>query len=300
MTKCPVCAENFKKKDMDGLTKHFIMMNDRNDAFHVGWLREYVPLDNYNTPNFAKSLASFFSVIDGDLKGWIERVFVEKFLGDKPHPFVEAMQKPKKALFLGFASEYYFFLKQKIKSCSFIIAKTDKEEVQKFEAKIIFSELSGTNGESAGSESSLLVRMAESLGVPRDSIVNGVPLPPTIHSIKLWNQVSESDHWLEVMGSINTLDMLPSKVMRERGAKFDIYNKSVLDNEWIPDHVKKFLTYIVDPKNDHSQEALTLISKYAKELDMIEDVQSAFLRSIDAFDRHLQARLTRSKQFEGK
>ncbi|MCL4329300.1 MAG: hypothetical protein M1410_06960 [Candidatus Thermoplasmatota archaeon] len=298
MAKCPVCAETFKKHDIDSLAKHFQMLNDRNDAFHVGWLREYVPMDNYNGAGFSKNLAAFFSIPDGDVKTWMEKKFIDRFLGDKPHPFIDAMQRPKKSLFLGFAAEYYFFLKQKIKSCSYVIAKTDKIEIQRFEGKVIMPELINPDGSNT-SQMTLLIRMSESLGVSKDVIVNGVALPPTIHSIKLWNQISETDHWLEIMAAVNALDMLNSKAMRDRGAKFDLYNKGVLDNEWIPDQVKVFLNFVVNPANDTSQESLTLISKYAKELDMTEDVQSTFLRSLDAFDRHLQARLTRAKQFEG-
>ena len=299
MSKCPVCAESFRKNDLESLAKHLQMANERNDAAHVGWLREYIPMDNYNGGAFSTALADFFAVPDGDLKSWIEKRFIDRFLGDTPHPFIEAMQKPKKSLFLGFAAEYFFYMKQRIKSCSYIIARTDKYDVQRYEAQIVMPELQDVDGKDR-SQRELMLRMCESLGVSRDLIVNGAPLPPTIHSIKMWNQISESDHWLEAMGAINTLDLLHSRVLKERGAKYDLYHKGVLDNEWIPDQVKVFLQYIVDPKNDRTAEGLDLMAKHAKELNMTEEVQSTFLRSADAFDRHLQARLTRSKQFEGK
>ncbi len=48
----------------------------------------------------------------------------------------------------------------------------------------------------------------------------------------------------------------------------------------------------------HSEEALELVEKYAGQLDIAEDVQATFLKSIDAFDRYLMARLERSRQFE--
>ena len=76
------------------------------------------------------------------------------------------------------------------------------------------------------------------------------------------------------------------------------YNK--LDNEWIPDEVKTFLTHSVEYLAPIAEQALALSTHYAEELGQTEDLQSVFLRSLEAFDIHLLARVTRAKQFESK
>ena len=74
----------------------------------------------------------------------------------------------------------------------------------------------------------------------------------------------------------------------------------MLTNEWIPDQAKEFLAFLSDPSRDFAFEGLKVIEKYAKELDAIESVQAVFIRSLDALDRHLIARVTRARQYEGK
>ncbi len=44
---------------------------------------------------------------------------------------------------------------------------------------------------------------------------------------------------------------------------------------------------------------MDLAAKYAEQLDIVEDAQATFLKSIDAFDRYLMARLERGRQLEG-
>ncbi len=299
MTKCPICAMTFPKSDYDGLAKHIVQMKEKNDPFHSGWLRDYVPMDNYDVPDFVPKLKAFYNLTGTTLSDWMFKVFINKFYGVKPHPFVETMQRPKKSIFLGFGVEYYFFLKEKIRTLSYVIAKTDKEDVQKFEAKILLPELLN-DGTSGKSRTTLLLKMCDSLGVNKDALVSSAPLPPTIHSIKLWNSIAETENWVEVMASINPLDILYSPAVKKKGAKLFFYGDSVMENEWIPETVKEFLAYLSDPANDYAEAGLKLLEQYAKEIDDVEGVQSTFVRSIDALDRHLIARVTRAKQYESK
>ncbi len=299
MTKCPVCGVNFQKGDYESLAKHISQLNGKNDPFHAGFIKDYVPMDNPDSPQFPSKLKAFFQLPGNSLSDWMASVFVNRFYGDKPHQFMETMQRPKKSIFLGFGVEYYFFLKQKIKSLSYVIAKTNYEDVQKFEARIITPELLN-DGKENPSQMSLLFKMCETLGVNKDTIATSSPLPPTLHSVKLWGTIAETDPWIEVMASMNPLDLLYSPKIKEKGAKTFFYGDSVLTNEWIPDQAKQFLSFMSDPYNDFAFEGLKLLEKYGKELDATESVQAVFIRSIDALDRHLVARVTRARQYEGK
>ncbi|MCL4343170.1 MAG: hypothetical protein M1267_04905 [Candidatus Thermoplasmatota archaeon] len=299
MTKCPVCSQTFQKGDYQALAKHLAQASEKNDPFHVAWLQDYVPMPNYASPDFLNHLRDFFKISDGSLKSWIATKFTRKFYSEKPHPFIEAMQKPKKSIFMGYGVEYYFFLRQKIKALAYVIAKTDKDDVQKLEAKIITPNIV-YDMKDGNSEIVLLFKMYEGLGITRDSVLASMPLPPTIYSLKVWNSIAESDHWLETMAALNTMDLFYCSQLKDFGAKLPYFSPTVLDNEWIPDSVKHYLKFITDSPNEFSMESLDLIEKYAKELNLIEEVQSSFMRSLDAMDRHLQARLTRSKQYESK
>ncbi len=299
MTKCPVCSQVFQKGDYQSLSKHLSLASDKNDPFHTAWLQDYVPMPNYGSPEFINNLKEFFKISDGSLKSWIATTFTKKFYSEKPHPFIEAMQKPKKSIFMGYGVENYFFLKQKIKSLAYVIAKTDKEDIQKLESTIISPNINYNMKDNAA-EIAMLFKMYEGLGLGIDSVKNSMPLPPTIYSIKIWNAIAENDHWIETVAAINTMDLFFCPQLKDYGAKLPFFAPNVLDNEWIPDSVKQYLKFVTDPSHEYSMEALDLIEKYAKELNLIEEVQSTFLRSLDAMDRHLQARLTRAKQYDSR
>ena len=64
------------------------------------------------------------------------------------------------------------------------------------------------------------------------------------------------------------------------------------------DATRAFLREGYEADVGHSEEALDLAAKYATKLRIVDDVQATFMRSIDAFDRYLMARLERGRQFE--
>ena len=66
-----------------------------------------------------------------------------------------------------------------------------------------------------------------------------------------------------------------------------------------PEEVKEILSRLREADVEHSEDALNLIDKYSVQLNMTENVQATFLRSIHEFDKYLMARLERGKQFEG-
>ncbi len=296
--KCPVCGEKYNKLDYQMLSRHVAQFCERNDTPHVEFVKYYLPGANWLSGEFTNDMKQVFNFEKGQLSEWILQRLIHRLFGAKPHPFIEAMQKPKRSIFQGYSIEYGYFLKQRIKSFSYVLAKTDKVEMQKLEAKLILPELLEVNG--SDSQTRLLEAMAESVGIPKETLESSMPLPPTLHSVRLWNSIAEADHWLEIAASVNLLDLVYSPNLIKNGAKLPYFGQFVLENEWIPEGVKDFLSESVKYLGPLSEEFLTVVCKYAEELGMAEDVQSVFLRSLEAFDRHMLARLTRAKQFESK
>ena len=297
--KCPVCGEKYNKLDYQMLSRHLAQLCERNDTTHLDFVKYYFPGTNWLSAQFTDELRKLFECDKGQLSNWISEKLVQRIFGEQPHPFIESLQKPKKAIFQGYSVEYNYFLKQRIRSFSYALAKTDKSDVQKMEAKLIMDEIMD-DGSSETSEGGLLRAMAQSVGIPADTLQSSMPLPPTMHAGRLWNSIAEADHWLEIVGSINLMDLVYSPSLKVHGAKLPYFAPGVLDNEWIPDAVKEFLAFLTKVLAPVAESSLALTAKYAEELGMVEEVQSIFLRSLDAFDRHLQARVTRAKQFESK
>lgn len=297
--KCPVCGEKYNKLDYQMLARHLAQLCERNDSTHLDFVKYYIPATNWLSGQFTDELRKLFACEKGHLGDWITEKMIQRVYGAQLHPFIESLQKPKKAIFQGYSVEYNYYLKQRIKSFAFALAKTDKQDIQKLEAKLIMDEILD-DGTSETSEGALLRAMAHSVGIPSDTLQSSMPLPPTMHAGRLWNQIAEADHWLEVVASINLMDLVYSPKLKDKGAKSSYIGPNVLDNEWIPDPVKEFLRYEVEVLAPLAETSLVLTEKYAEELGMVEDVQSIFLRSLDAFDRHLQARVTRARQFETK
>ncbi|MCL4334859.1 MAG: hypothetical protein M1402_02020 [Candidatus Thermoplasmatota archaeon] len=299
MTSCPVCGERFEIGDYNSLASHFNRNINKNDLSHIDWIRSNVPMADYESDTFVERLKAYFEIKPGKLSDWIWKRLIDKFFGEKPNPFIESMQRPKKVTFMGYSMENYPYVKQRVKSFAYVIAKTDSDDVQSYEAELISHDLV-YNGKSNASNIALLLNMAESVGLPKETVMNTMPLPPTLHAIKLWNSIAETGHWLEIMASMNLLDLVYSPRVTEMGGKISFYGKGVIDNEWIPDEVKAYLKLSRDVTGKNADVALELVEKYSEDLNMVEIVQATFLRSIDALERHLQARATRIKQFEAR
>ncbi len=296
--KCPVCGEKYNKLDYQMLSRHLAQNCERNDTPHLEFVKYYLPGANWLAADFTNEVKGIFVYDKGHLSDWILSKLIQRFFQDKPHPFIESMQKPKKSIFQGYAIEYSYYLKQRVRSFSFAMAKSDKIDVQKLEAKLVFPELADDSH--VQSQMVLLEDMAESVGIPPETLESSMPLPPTLHSVRLWNSIAENDQWLEIMASLNLMDLVYSPMLIKAGAKLPYFSSSVLENEWIPDEVKTFLTHSVEYLAPIAEQALALSTQYAEELGQTEDLQSVFLRSLEAFDRHLLARVTRAKQFESK
>lgn len=287
----------FPVGDYRGLSSHLFDMADKSDPNHVMWLNKNITKKKTDVNELTKLLVAFFNFQATNLKVWMKRKFIERFYGKNPHPFVLALQHPSKATLLGYAVEHQHFLRQWTRSCAYIIAKTDKVDVTLYELDNINTEFGGY-GPDKPSHYELLIRMGESLGLSRDKIFQTPPLPDTKWAIKTWDTVAEKEHWLETMAAMHPLELIANRNLRADGATIGYFDPSILGGNEVTDATKNFLREGHEADVEHSEEALDLIAKYAGELGTAENVQATFLRSIDAFDRYLMARLERAKQFE--
>ena len=140
--------------------------------------------------------------------------------------------------------------------------------------------------------------MGESLGLTREEIVTTDPLPATVKAISYWDDIATSNHWVEAMLAMHGLELIANKNLRSEGAKKHYFDPELLNSNKISDQAKTFLREGYEADVHHSGEALKLIEKYAKEFDIVDDVQSTFLKSIDVFDSYLMSRLERASEFE--
>ncbi len=296
MTKCPLCGQTFVAGDFASLAGHFYQLAEKSDVSHVMWLNRNLTKKKTDSKTLASLLANFFDLQDAGLQEWIRRKFIQKFYGAKPHPFVLALQHPSRATLLGYVVEHQHFLRQWVRSCAYIVAKTDRVDVTLYELDNINTEFGGYAG--GASHYELLLRMGESLGLDRRKILQFQPLPDTASGIQTWNRIAASDHWTEAMAAMHGLELIADRSLKDHGARIGYFDPSILKTDEVTQATKDFLREGYEADVRHSVEALDLVAKYSAELGTTGNVQATFLRSIDAFDRYLMARLERARDFE--
>lgn len=295
MVKCAACSVVFMQADYPALARHFSKLTEQNDIPHVMWLNRYITNQKQDESALVKLLSDYFDLKGLRLQKWIRRRFVEKFYGDKPHPFVLALQHPSRSTLVGYVVEHQHFLRQWVRSCSYVVAKTDRLDVTYYELDNINTEFGGFDGRPSHYE--LLLRMGEGLGLARDKILETAPLPDTAFALKSWDQIAREGHWVETMAAMHTLELIADKTVVEDGAKMTYFDPSILKTSEVTDGTKNFLREGYEADVGHSKEALDLVEKYASELDLIEDVQATFVKSMDLFNLYLMARLERGEHF---
>jgi len=297
LTKCPCCQASFKPHDFQDLGEHFFKQALGSDAGHVMWLNRNITKTKTDPKILAKLLGKFFDLGEENLQSWVKHRFIEKFYGPRPHPFVEALQHPSRATLLGYVVEHQHFLKQWVRSCSFIMARTDATDVVLYELDNINTEFGGM-GPGQPSHYELLLRMGESLGLERRKVLATPPLLETKEALQLWDGICQKDHWVEAMVAMHGLELIANRNLRKEGARVHYFDPTILESETVTEATKAFLREGYEADVGHSEEALDLATKYAGQLSILEDVQATFMKSIDAFDHYLMARLERSRQFE--
>lgn len=297
MVRCTVCNIKFPKYDFSALASHFIEQSNYSDSKHIAWLNKNISKDKKDVYELEVLLKQFFDFEKVGLQHWVIQRFIQKFYSDDIHPFVEKMQDPSRGTLLGYVLEHQHFLKQWVRSCAFIMAKSQKDDVIRFESENITSEYGGHEFCHTKPHVEYLIEMGESLGLSRQEIVRYDPLPATVHAIEYWDNIAQNNHWLETMLAMHGLELIANKNLRSEGAKKHYFDPELLESDKITEEAKAFLKEGYEADVHHAGEALKLVEKYALEYDIVDDVQSTFLRSIDVFDSYLMSRLERGKEF---
>ncbi len=292
---CPACGEKSIDNTASFLSRHFFSKAQLSDPAHVMWLNRNISKDRLSEETLDQYFKEYFDLSGGGLAAWIRRRFVERFFSEDPNVFVLDMQEPSKYTIMGYVTEHYHFLKQWVRSCAYITARTDIFEIQRYEVENVSEEYFGMDGTIPHVE--LLLRMGESVGLSRDRVVRSVPLPKTRRALEYWDRVCSSEHWLNAMVSMHSLELIADKNVKEYGAKYAYFRPEVLDGT-ITREVSQFLKAGYDADQYHSGDALMLVERYATEFKMEREVQSYFLRSADYFYGYLEARHERGKMYE--
>jgi pyrroloquinoline-quinone synthase len=298
MTKCPACLTPFERADHSALAVHLVQQADASDAAHVRWLNQNLSRKKMGAGELEGALRRFFDLGPGSLKGWIKARFIQKFYGPVPHPFVTALQHPDRPVLLGYVVEHQHFLRQWVRSCSYIMARTDRPDVILYELDNLNTEYGGM-GPQRVAHYELLLRMGESLGLDRSRTQSTPPLPATRFAIEEWERIATSEHWVSAMAAMHGLELIANRDLVNEGASVRYFDPGILDGDQVTRATKDFLREGYEADVGHSDEALALVDRYARERSIEEEVQSVFLRSADLFDDYLLARLERSSDFEG-
>lgn len=297
MTKCPGCLVTLEEKDLLPLARHLVDRAAESDPDHVRWLNQNLTRQKAEPEELVPRLRQLYEVGPGGIKPWIKSKFIAKFYGKTPHPFVVALQHPSRATLLGYVIEHQHFLRQWVRSCAYIVARTDQTKVVLYELDNLNTEFGGFGPERV-SHYELMLRMGESLGVDRSQVLATAPLPATRRAIEAWQEMATREHWLSVVGAMHSLELIANRNLVHEGAVLRYFDPSILEGSAVTDATKNFLREGYEADVSHSDEALDLVNEFEGEPGLREAVQSTFLRSIDLFDDYLTARLERANQFE--
>lgn len=297
MTKCPACLLALGEGDYPGLATHLVERADASDPAHVRWLNQNLTRKKTEPTDLVPALHRIYDLGPGGIKPWIKSRFIARFFGKVPHPFVAALQHPSRATLLGYVVEHQHFLRQWVRSCSFIMARTDRSKVVLYELDNLNTEFGGF-GPSRVSHYELLLRMGESLGVSREEVLSTDPLPATRRAIEGWNEIATREHWVSALAAMHSLELIANRNLVAEGASVHYFDPSILEGSEIGVAAKNFLREGYEADVSHSEEALDLVAECAQGPGLLEEVQSTFLRSIDLFDDYLIARLERGGRFE--
>jgi len=298
MTKCPACLAPFAPDDYQALAIHLATRAQASEPDHVRWLNQNLTRTKTPAEELVPMLRDCFDLGRGPLSAWIRSKFIRKFFGPTPHPFVSALQHPSRAVLLGYVVEHQHFLRQWVRSCAFIMARTDASEVVHYELDNLNTEFGGA-GERHPSHYELLLRMGESLGVGRADVLATPPLPSTRRAIAGWEEIASSESWVEALAAMHSLELIANRNLRAEGASVHYFDPKILDGDTVPDAAKAFLREGYEADVGHSEQALALVDRFAGERHLVEEVQATALRSADLFDDYLIARLERADSFEG-
>jgi pyrroloquinoline-quinone synthase len=297
MTSCPACLRGWGPAAFPRLAEHLVEEAARSEPAHVRWLNQNLTRKRTEAADLVPKLAQLYDLGPGTLKTWIKGRFIARFFGPSPHPFVLALQHPSRATMLGYVVEHQHFLRQWVRSCAYIMARTDEPRVIAYELDNLTTEYGGT-GPSRPAHYELLLRMGESLGLDRTRALATEPLPSTREAIAEWNVIATTQPWVAALAAMHSLELIANRDLVAEGATVHYFDPAILSGDEIPAAAQAFLREGYEADVGHSDEALDLVVEFARTPGLQETVQSTFLRSIDLFDDYLMARLERATQFE--
>lgn len=298
MVDCPVCLHPIGSTGMAALADHLVERAAGSDVGHIRFLNQNLTRKRSPASELVPGLERLYEIGPaGGLSGWITRRFVTKFFGPRPHPFVVALQHPSRATLLGYVVEHQHFLRQWVRSCAFVMARTDQPRVVLYELDNLTTEFAGS-GVDQPSHYELLLRMGESLGVDRKVVLATPPLPATQRAIDEWNAFARERPWVAVFAAMHSLELIANRNLVDAGATVRYFDPVILENDEVTAESRAFLREGYEADVEHSEEALALVDAFATRPEDIASVQSTFLRSIDLFDDYLLARLERAAQYE--
>lgn len=297
MTKCPVCLVSWAPGEYLRLSEHFVERASDSDPGHVRWLNQNVSRSRLPAPELVPKLRKSFELGPGGLAGWVRARFIARFYGPVPHPFVVALQHPTRAVLLGYVIEHQHFLRQWVRSCAYIMARTDQPRVVLYELDNLNTEFGGS-GPDHPSHYELLLRMGEGLGMSRGDVLATEALPATRRGIEGWERIAAHEPWVAALAAMHALELIADRDLVREGASVHYFDPAILEGEGIPSSAQAFLREGYEADIGHSSQALALVEEFATDPGSIEDVQATFLRSIDLFDDYLLARLERGIRLE--
>lgn len=299
MTKCPACLLGLPAGDRADLAAHFVERADASDPDHVRWLNQNLSRKRIDVSEVERRLASVFDLGGAPLSRWVIGRFVERFYGAKPHPFVLAMQRPTRAVLLGYVVEHQHFLRQWVRSCALIAARTDDPDVARYEIENLVTEFLG-EGSERPAHYELLLRMGEALGLARAEALATPPLPSTRRAIAGWQRIASDEPWVAAMAAMHGLELIAHRNLRRFGASVPYFDPALLEDPEVPEAARAFLREGYEADVGHSEAALELVARHVRGPGTREAVQAVFLRSLDLFDDYLVARLERGEGYAGR
>lgn len=295
MSECPVCLQDGGEGGIRSLAQHFVAQANDGDSDHIRFLNQNLSRRKVSAEELFGPIEALFDLAGTPLGGWIRSRFIAKFYGARPHPFVLALQHPTRAVLLGYVYEHQHFLRQWVRSCAYIIARSDAPDVIRYELDNLTTEYGGP-GPDRPSHYELLLRMGEAVGAPRAAVLATPPLPSTQRAITEWDRIAREGPWVAAVAAMHGLELIANRNLVDEGATVRYFDPAILTGDEIPAAARAFLREGYEADVGHSDEALALVEKYTDTAVLRQQVQATFLRSIDLFDDYLTARLERGER----
>ena len=100
------------------------------------------------------------------------------------------------------------------------------------------------------------------------------------------------------MAAMHSLELIANRDVKKDGAKLTYFDPSILKGGRVTEQTKAFLWEGYEADVEHSEVPLEMVERFAGELGIIDRVQFTFLKSMEAFDSYLMARLERGLLYD--